>query len=51
MNFKYILFFLIIILNTIEMNGQDTIKDVIYRPIGVFHTEYTPETGAPRQGV
>jgi tRNA-Thr(GGU) m(6)t(6)A37 methyltransferase TsaA len=51
MNSKYILFFLIIILNTIEMNGQDTIKDVIYHPIGIFHTGYTPETGAPRQGI
>ena len=50
MNYKYILFFLIIVLNTINIIGQDTIKEIIYHPIGVFHTEYTPETGAPRQG-
>ena len=25
--------------------------DIIYNPIGVFYTNYTPQTGAPRQGV
>ncbi|MEN8187446.1 MAG: tRNA (N6-threonylcarbamoyladenosine(37)-N6)-methyltransferase TrmO [Bacteroidota bacterium] len=30
------------------MNAQETIK---YTPIGVFHTAYTTDTGAPRQGV
>jgi len=33
------------------MNGQDTIKNINYKPIGIFHTDYTPETGAPRQGI
>lgn len=28
--------------------SQDTLK---YTPIGVFHTQFTPETGAPRQGI
>ena len=22
-----------------------------YKPIGIIHTDYTPETGAPRQGI
>lgn len=30
------------------MNARDTVK---YKPIGIFHTEYTTKTGAPRQGV
>ena len=34
------------------MKGQEVKKQqVIYNPIGVFHTDYTPETGAPRQGI
>lgn len=33
------------------MSGQDTIQQIIYKPIGVFHTSFTPETGAPRQGI
>ncbi|MBN1415640.1 MAG: tRNA (N6-threonylcarbamoyladenosine(37)-N6)-methyltransferase TrmO [Bacteroidales bacterium] len=33
------------------MQGQDTLQPVIYRPIGIFHTSYTPQTGAPRQGI
>jgi len=39
-----------ILINNFKMNAQnnDTIK---YVPIGVFHTEYSPLTGAPRQGV
>ncbi|MEA3447357.1 MAG: tRNA (N6-threonylcarbamoyladenosine(37)-N6)-methyltransferase TrmO [Bacteroidota bacterium] len=30
--------------------AQDTAK-IVYRPIGYFETDYTPETGAPRQGI
>jgi len=26
-------------------------QQVTYNPIGVFHTDYTPETSAPRQGI
>jgi tRNA-Thr(GGU) m(6)t(6)A37 methyltransferase TsaA len=33
------------------MSGQDTIQQIIYKPIGVFHTSFTPGTGAPRQGI
>ena len=33
------------------MKSQDTIAEITYRPIGVFHTPYTPKTGAPRQGI
>jgi tRNA-Thr(GGU) m(6)t(6)A37 methyltransferase TsaA len=42
---------LIIVINSNEMNSQDTIQPVNYQPIGVFHTVYTPQTGAPRQGI
>lgn len=31
------------------MQGQD-IERVVYKPIGFFHTSYTKNTGAPRQG-
>jgi tRNA-Thr(GGU) m(6)t(6)A37 methyltransferase TsaA len=35
-----------------RMSGQEIEKNqVIYTPIGIFHTDYTPETGAPRQGI
>jgi len=45
------IFLLSLILNLAVMctlMAQDTIK---YSPIGIFHTNYTPETGAPRQGI
>lgn len=29
---------------------QDTVE-IVYHPIGLFHTELTPQTGAPRQGI
>ena len=51
MNYIQIIFTLVMGLNFIPMNGQDTIQQIIYKPIGVFHTPYTPETGAPRQGI
>lgn len=46
--------FLFLIVNSLvvySMSGQDTIKQIIYKPIGIFHTSFTPETGAPRQGI
>jgi tRNA (adenine37-N6)-methyltransferase len=45
-----IIFLFIFLIIKIKMNAQnnDTIK---YTPIGIFHTEYTTETGAPRQGI
>ena len=33
-----------------EQAKQDTVK-IVYHPIGLFHTELTPQTGAPRQGI
>ena len=33
-----------------EQTKQDPIK-IVYYPIGLFHTELTPQTGAPRQGI
>lgn len=31
-------------------NGQDTKGQIVYHPIGFFHTPYSPDSGAPRQG-
>jgi tRNA-Thr(GGU) m(6)t(6)A37 methyltransferase TsaA len=33
-----------------EQAKQDNMK-IVYHPIGLFHTELTPQTGAPRQGI
>jgi len=33
------------------MHEQDTGKQIIYKPIGCFHSPLTPLTGAPRQGI
>ena len=33
-----------------EQIKQDPMK-IVYHPIGIFHTELTPQTGAPRQGI
>ena len=33
-----------------ERTKQEPMK-IIYQPIGLFHTELTPQTGAPRQGI
>jgi tRNA-Thr(GGU) m(6)t(6)A37 methyltransferase TsaA len=33
------------------MGQEHKIKQVTYTPIGVFHSSYTPATGAPRQGI
>jgi len=35
----------------LNINGQDTIQQIVYNPIGIFHSPYTPQTGAPRQGI
>jgi len=49
---KQIIFIFILGFYLIPMKGQGKIKQTItYTPIGVFHTGYTPETGAPRQGI
>ncbi len=47
-----IIFIFILGFYLIPMNGQENVKQqVTYSPIGVFHTDYTPESGAPRQGI
>ncbi|MEN8204159.1 MAG: tRNA (N6-threonylcarbamoyladenosine(37)-N6)-methyltransferase TrmO [Bacteroidota bacterium] len=33
-----------------KTEAQDVLHPINYRPIGVMHSEYSPETGAPRQG-
>ena len=50
-NVKIITLLIFFCLNTLFMNGQDTIQQVMYKPIGFFHTPYTTKTGAPRQGI
>jgi len=32
------------------MSGQDTIQQIIYKPIGVFHTSFTPENRSSASG-
>ncbi len=34
--------------DTLSQNRNTGMK---YKPIGIIHTDYTPETGAPRQGI
>jgi tRNA-Thr(GGU) m(6)t(6)A37 methyltransferase TsaA len=36
--------------NPEEQVKQDSME-IVYQPIGLFHTELTPQTGAPRQGI
>ncbi|MFP4367212.1 MAG: tRNA (N6-threonylcarbamoyladenosine(37)-N6)-methyltransferase TrmO [Bacteroidales bacterium] len=33
------------------MSRQTAAREIIYEPIGIFHSPYTQETGAPRQGI
>ncbi len=46
-------FVLILIFTSIAMNlySQSNMSEITYQPIGIFHTEYTPQSGAPRQGI
>lgn len=34
-----------------KIYSQNKMSSITYQPIGVFHTEYVPQTGAPRQGI
>lgn len=45
---KLIFSILFSIFLSLTTKAQDTI---IYKPIGVFHTHFSPQTGAPRQGI
>jgi tRNA-Thr(GGU) m(6)t(6)A37 methyltransferase TsaA len=38
-------------LHPILMGQQYKKEPISYTPIGVFHSDYTPKTGAPRQGI
>lgn len=49
-NFRIILLIVVLIsVMSIEVNSQNI--TIEYTPIGHFETEYSPETGAPRQGI
>jgi tRNA-Thr(GGU) m(6)t(6)A37 methyltransferase TsaA len=49
---KKIMFTFILGFYLIAVRGQEkTVHSITYTPIGIFHTDYTPETGAPRQGI
>ena len=49
---KQIIFIIVLGFYVIPMKGQENKKQqVTYTPIGIFHTDYTPLTGAPRQGI
>lgn len=45
---KILLITLTLLLQSIIMEAQNKIT---YTPIGIFHSEYTTDTGAPRQGI
>lgn len=49
---KYVILLLLIISKYNNMYAQEKDTNIIqYKPIGIFHTGYTPATGAPRQGI
>jgi len=49
---KYFIIALLINLKFHSMVAQVNDTNIIqYKPIGIFHTVYTPATGAPRQGI
>ncbi len=48
---KAVITLISIIISIHCMTAQESSKQIIYKPIGVFHTPYTSETGAPRQGI
>lgn len=48
---KQIVLFIIIGFYFVTMNAQYAQQQIIYNPIGIFHSPLTPQTGAPRQGI
>ena len=46
-------FVLIIIFTSFAVRSysQNKMSGITYQPIGVFHTEYITQKGAPRQGI
>ena len=48
---RYIIFIIILFSHLNMIAQENKIHTIVYESIGIFHTHYTPETGAPRQGV
>lgn len=48
--FIILIFAMILLMNPGTMKSQDTAGHINYKPIGYFHTDYSSESGAPRQG-
>lgn len=48
---QILLLILLIICLNMKTHSQSEMSGIHYQPIGVMHTNYTPETGAPRQGI
>jgi len=48
---QLILITIMIICSTMNTHSQHKISGISYQPVGVVHADYTPETGAPRQGI
>jgi len=44
-------FIIVLFFFTSDDNQMQEKKEIIYSPIGVIHSSFTPETGAPRQGI
>ena len=42
---------LIIACAQLNSQSQNRLYSMNYEPIGIMHTDYSPETGAPRQGI
>lgn len=51
MDKQLIVALLIIACAQLNTQSQNRISGMNYKPIGIIHTEYSPETGAPRQGI
>lgn len=49
---KRILIAILIIASAqLNITSQNRTTGMNYKPIGIIHTDYSPETGAPRQGI
>ena len=47
--YRPIIIITLLICTNVTMSSQDKVFN--YKPIGIFHTPYTPDIGAPRQGI
>jgi len=50
MTMKLFIICLALMTSIVNMLAQDS-SSIVYNPIGILHTDYTKETGAPRQGI